>query len=622
MPGLYGWQPRFEVADYDDIEDGSGWASRNQTAIRRKDGEDGRYQSVEDFEDTLIGDIIDLTDTKPIQKAKEFIKREDFSEDLRKFVRADGLVFTSGTCAELSIPIEVLGLKIEFLKIHSIVYIRPQRQTMLRCFVYCRANQFKGRLPRILNEVCAVSQLDDADPRSWKEQSLELIHPDAILRIRDLRTTNTLYPSHRFEPEEFKQLGKEYIKEYGPLVCRYRYVEHSNDMNSKKAKSRNCEWAFMRITEDEADQNYKIKDDAITNQWRGGKVVGGSAIPGRSSIPVFDLESSRRSSREGIALPGQKYSAGDAFAGGGGASRGIVAAGLSLDFAVDHWATASESLRANFQNSGTKVYGQDMHNFITDKSTNCRVDMLHLSPPCQVWSPCHTVAGKNDEMNESALFACSPLVEKIRPRLFTVEQTFGMLHPRFEQFFNAFVQGFTFYGYSVRWKIVYLPIYGLPQPRRRLVMIGAGPGERLPSFPPATHCQDPSSDQLEKFVSVRTALAPTKHLRDPLHDKRRFKKPKAAWNADGLLRATMTTDGGGNYHYRGRRDFTLREYATLQGFPINHIFRGTRTDVKKQIGNAFPSSVVEVLYKHLAQCLDRRDGSTTARPMKGQRQRL
>ncbi len=51
---------------------------------------------------------------------------------------------------------------------------------------------------------------------------------------------------------------------------------------------------------------------------------------------------------------------------------------------------------------------------------------------------------------------------------------------------------------------------------------------------------------------------------------------------------------------------TLLEFAVLQGFPTWHKFRAPY--VKKQIGNAFPPTIVRVLYEYLARWLDVQDG--------------
>ncbi len=61
-------------------------------------------------------------------------------------------------------------------------------------------------------------------------------------------------------------------------------------------------------------------------------------------------------------------------------------------------------------------------------------------------------------------------------------------------------------------------------------------------------------------------------------------------------------------HPSGAREFTLRESACLQGFPTSHQFFGTKTQVKTQIGNAFPPNTVEVLYRHIREWLVKEDG--------------
>lgn len=83
-----------------------------------------------------------------------------------------------------------------------------------------------------------------------------------------------------------------------------------------------------------------------------------------------------------------------------------------------------------------------------------RVDVLHLSPPCQYFSPAHTCPGKNDEVNSASLFACGELVDLAKPRLITLEQTFGLMHARFRQYLNSLLRMFAERGFSVRWKAV------------------------------------------------------------------------------------------------------------------------------------------------------------------------
>lgn len=68
----------------------------------------------------------------------------------------------------------------------------------------------------------------------------------------------------------------------------------------------------------------------------------------------------------------------------------------------------------------------------------------------------------------------------------------------------------------------------------------------------------------------------------------------------------MTTSGGQNHHPDGYRNLTLREYATLQGFPLSHRFEGKA--IKRQIGNAVPPSMAKLLFTTARKALEKADG--------------
>ncbi|KAK3941949.1 S-adenosyl-L-methionine-dependent methyltransferase [Diplogelasinospora grovesii] len=577
------------------------------------DGQD--YIYVEEEEENLmevdLANLIDLTGDSPYLRRGSLRDRgRGRVQAYQQYTREDGMALKVGMVVELNQPSG--DPKIRFLKIRSIIRDDHTHEFMLRGWAYSRGRDLDGIVPLKLNEVYLLVFTDNSDPRPWEEQALVDVHPSKAARQRELRTTNAPFPEWRFRAEEYRKKGREWVTSFGPLVCRYRYFEYYNGPSNRDAR-KPCEWALSRVTEEDADDRYKTRNDVIVNNWRGGKTRGGSYLPNQGSrIPTVDLEQvpgpSERAAIEPIRLlPGQRYSAGDAFAGAGGVSRGMERAGAHVVFAIDHWSPAVASLRSNFRQSD--IYHMDVTDFINNRSINYRVDLLHLSPPCQVWSPAHTRPGRNDEDNTAVLFSCTHLVDKIRPRVFTLEQTFGMLHSRFRLVFNTLIHGFAMHGYSVRWKVVHLASYGLPQPRKRLIIIGAGPGEKLPPFPEPTHSRT-GSDGLLPLVTAWQALAPLRRIRAHEHHQpattRRFGVPKTPWDPNRPLPHTITCGGSDNYHWDGTRDFTPLELATLQGFPRWHNFTGGY--IKKQIGNAFPPSIVKVFYEHLISWLDRQDG--------------
>jgi DNA (cytosine-5)-methyltransferase 1 len=162
-----------------------------------------------------------------------------------------------------------------------------------------------------------------------------------------------------------------------------------------------------------------------------------------------------------IRSPGQMLTYGDAFCGAGGTTRGAVMAGLRVKWGFDQWEHACSTWRTNFPQAA--CYKLSSYEFVDKvrgskyrKPVDSKVDILHLSPPCQYFSPAHTVDCPNDEMNVASLFAVGDVVKVAKPRIVTLEQTFGIVAVRFRKYFNSLIQMFTALGFSVRWAVVNL----------------------------------------------------------------------------------------------------------------------------------------------------------------------
>jgi len=135
-------------------------------------------------------------------------------------------------------------------------------------------------------------------------------------------------------------------------------------------------------------------------------------------------------------------------------------AGLKVKWGFDHWDRACDTWRKNFPDS--RCYELWSHEFVQVAQRAAaegfpdimKVDILHLSPPCQYFSDAHTIMGKDDEKNIASLFAVRGVIEVAKPRVVTLEQTFGITRPRFLWYLTALIQMFTSLDFSVRWAIV------------------------------------------------------------------------------------------------------------------------------------------------------------------------
>ncbi|KAJ0123395.1 hypothetical protein J7T55_011860 [Diaporthe amygdali] len=524
----------------------------------------------------------------------------------------DGIELNKSQLVELKESIRVGRYEAEFVEIHEIWTPLKSEQPFIRGRAYSRTRNLEGRIEPRKNEVCELYEIDTndyrtANPITYLEQALVEIPFDNIKTIRTLHKTNKAFPECRFDSVRYKT--KQEREDEAPLACRWqmvltypdpRYRRQQRPIDGEEIRH----YSYSDIPKD----RHRVPDSE--RRKAQGKIRGGSFIPNGALEP--DPESS-----EVHLAPGQKYTVVDVFSGAGGYSTGAKMAGLKILAACDHWPRCCETYRENFPDA--ELHQEDVYKYIEKLNTDLtrdhsNVDILHFSPPCQTWSPAHTCEGKKDEENRATLFACEKIITIFHPRIFTVEQTFGLAQERWIPNFNALIQGFTRHGYSVKWKVIHLVEFGLPQTRKRLVMIGAAPGEQLPAWPKPTHSKDPKDGQkpLVSAFKACSGLVEGENLHDVEGARPADKIP---WDGSKPLERTITTSGGQCYFWSGERELTLAEFAALQGFPP--FFRFVGKCIKKQIGNAFPPVVVKTLLKSIRVHLEKFDG-VSRQPAPGQ----
>ncbi|KAL0937564.1 rip defective [Colletotrichum truncatum] len=559
-----------------------------------------------------LADLIDLTvDDEPIfvrqsRKQHSLPGIQVPEKQYMKYERNGKLPIRVNKLYELkSTKLPNSNLCLGFILVTSITQDLHTRHVKVCGTPFYRSRALMGKLPRKLNEIYALYELEEDDSRPPEQQAQIEVSLTDLLKPRTLHLTNAPYPKHRYERSIFTSLKA--IQEDGPLVCRWRYILYYRGSKEKLLRKPH-HWTLERINANDVRHAYLlVEEDALRAEWRGETILGGSYT---SMVPGSNNNNNNSE---------QKYTVVDAFSGAGGFSRGAERSRLHIKCAIDHWDKACNTYRLNFPT--TELFQMSVDEFLlVHDDIPLRADILHLSPPCQTWSPAHTIPGKNDEANIAALFACRSLVEKVRPRIFTLEQTFGILQSCHDPFFSCLVGGFTELGYSVSWKIVHLQTWGLPQVRKRLIMIGACPGEQLPPFPSATH-SEAGADGLSRYVTARQSLSRINgdlYNHEPEEPRDVLPNGSVICEPDKILPRCITCSGGQNFHW-DLRPFTPREFACLQGFPTWHKFAG-ESCLKKQIGNAFPPCVVRLLCEHIKNWLLERDGLASSRMSRASRE--
>ncbi|KAI4764265.1 S-adenosyl-L-methionine-dependent methyltransferase [Aureobasidium sp. EXF-3400] len=501
----------------------------------------------------------------------------------------------------------------DFLKIENIYEDLDTHAVYLRGLLYRRAKTLDGMLPKKLNEVYQVLQQNMEDARDIHKQSLHDVSVSLVTRTRCLRHTNTLFPEHSFRRlEDMHGQSVEVVQDHAQLTCRWKrtfqYTSHVDLMTGYPKMQ-----AIQRLNDAECDKLSRVPDAVLR-----------AAVPRvESDLTVVDLTAeeavdqvsqqlSKLSSmlnNTHISSPDTANTFGDYYCGAGGISVGAREAGFKIVYGVDHDPDACSTYRRNFP--GTSVYEEDINHFLTARQLeNAHVRLVHMSTVCKTVSCAYTVRGKNHDANEATLFTISDILRKATPMVATLEQTFGALNPGKFQLFNAFVWQFTSMNYSVKWAVHTFSEYGVPQARKRLIMIAACPGHPLPEFPAPTHAMSPESPVpgLKPSVTIADALRPIRRNTPNHNPEALTAKDFAPYSPDQLLRGCITTSGGqNNWHPSGKRPFTGREYACLQTFPLDHVFEGTKSSIVRQVGNAVPPAFSQKLFESIRKTFEEVD---------------
>lgn len=261
------------------------------------------------------------------------------------------------------------------------------------------------------------------------------------------------------------------------LLCRLKFAESLRMSTTTRRHERvyEPERSVEHLSFHETDDGYGWTSMELRNDWRGSTTPFGEAerppTPSTaltSGPAVIDLTD------DPIDLTGARdraYTFGDAFCGAGGTSCGARQAGLSVRWGSDRDKHAVETYKLNFD---ADVYHASFDQLMAMPASELRADVVHCSPPCQPFSPAHTVNNQlNDEQNSACIFAARNLLQLARPRILTMEETAG-LQERHGETLQRVILDIVEEGCSVRWSVLDTFHYGVPQCRKRLVVIAAG----------------------------------------------------------------------------------------------------------------------------------------------------
>jgi DNA (cytosine-5)-methyltransferase 1 len=196
----------------------------------------------------------------------------------------------------------------------------------------------------------------------------------------------------------------------------------------------------------------------------------------------------------------------DLFAGCGGLSKGLQKAGFDVRAAVEIDAEAAKSYRKNHPQ--TKLIERDICQVSADElKALCGGEPIALLAGC---APCQgfcslTVKNRREDPRNELVLQMAKLIEELKPEAVMMENVPG-LEQRGALIFWQFVAHIKILGYQPEWHVIQMADYGVPQSRRRLVLL-AGRGFKIP-FPKTTYAKNPTPDsKLKKWLTLRDVIA-------------------------------------------------------------------------------------------------------------------
>ena len=183
-------------------------------------------------------------------------------------------------------------------------------------------------------------------------------------------------------------------------------------------------------------------------------------------------------------------------------------------------------------------------------------------------------------------------------------------------------------GYNVQMKLLNSANYGVPQKRERVIFVGVRNDitENF-EYPIETHNKDGTDGKL-KWVSVKEAIDDLKDLpedpeklqqiytqhRQPFIEKikqteigtsvlKKYSESFYRCYPDRPSNTVKENHGGVFVHYEKNRVMTPRELARLQSFPDDFVFKGTKSSMLIQLGNAVPCKLANAIAKQVKKLL-------------------
>ncbi len=323
------------------------------------------------------------------------------------------------------------------------------------------------------------------------------------------------------------------------------------------------------------------------------------------------------------------------FSGAGGLDLGFHQAGFETIFANEYDKTIWDTFEHNFPN--TKLDKRS----IVDLPASDVPDSIGIigGPPCQSWSEAGAGRGINDKRGQLFYEYIRILKEK-EPLFFLAENVSGILLEKHKEAFENILNEFKSLNYNVSYYLLDANNFGVPQNRKRVIIVGYHKKMNKTFFPPKAITPKPVLKdaiwdlKLAKPAKEKNYTNGNEKLSAPNHEYmnggfstiymsrnrvRSWDEPSFTIQAGGRHAPLHPQAPKMQFVKQNKRIFvpekeylyrrlSVRECARVQTFPDNFLFKYNNVAVGyKMIGNAVPvefaRQLATMIYKDVSEYL-------------------
>lgn len=345
-----------------------------------------------------------------------------------------------------------------------------------------------------------------------------------------------------------------------------------------------------------------------------------------------------------------EYTCIDSFCGAGGLGLGLQRAGfdICLSFDIDH--ICIKTIKENEKYFSHSAVAADISDMLNGRALElCKLKrgelfLLAGGPPCQGFSIQRR--GSDIDPRNQLVFKYARLVEELYPKYFVMENVTGIAGKRGKTILEQLLDELKSIGYEVHINLLDAQDYGVPQRRKRYIIVGERKdmgihfeypkptgehrtvedaigslpeppldGSDYPGIP--LHRRDKLSDINLKRIQALKQGQGREYLPDELlADCHKIDSSiigyrnvygRMEWDdVAPTITARFDSFTRGKFgHPEQDRSISLREGALLQTFPTDFKFIGNKVDIARQIGNAVPPVLAEQIGRSIIECYKR-----------------